>query len=64
MGEDGGRWLFARALFAFLVLPGMTAFLIPWLLAPRSAHRPLDLLGAIPLALGAGVALRNSSRAS
>ncbi|HEX2779714.1 MAG TPA: isoprenylcysteine carboxylmethyltransferase family protein [Gemmatimonadaceae bacterium] len=52
-GEDAGRWLFARALFAFLALPGMVAFLIPWRLAPRAAHRPLDLLGAVPFAVGA-----------
>ena len=29
---------FLQALFAFLALPGMVAFVIPWLLGPRDAH--------------------------
>ncbi|HSA54585.1 MAG TPA: isoprenylcysteine carboxylmethyltransferase family protein [Gemmatimonadaceae bacterium] len=34
---DRPRFLFLRALLAFLVMPGMVAFVIPLLLAPRQA---------------------------
>jgi protein-S-isoprenylcysteine O-methyltransferase Ste14 len=33
--------LFARALFAFLVLPGAVGFLVPWLLLPSGQVWPL-----------------------
>jgi protein-S-isoprenylcysteine O-methyltransferase Ste14 len=45
--------LFLRALAAFLILPGMVAFLLPWLFRPRGAT--LHATG-IPL-LGVGTAL-------
>jgi protein-S-isoprenylcysteine O-methyltransferase Ste14 len=42
--------LFWRALVAFLALPGMVAFVVPWLLRPRGVrfHAP----GLLPLGLG------------
>jgi protein-S-isoprenylcysteine O-methyltransferase Ste14 len=40
----------ARALAAFLLLPGTVAFLIPWSLSGRRA--PHEWSGAIPFALG------------
>ena len=41
-----------RALFAFLALPGVVAFLIPlWLARPLGAH-PFNPLGLIPLGIG------------
>lgn len=42
--------LFWRALTAFLVLPGMVAFLVPWLLRPPSAR--FHSIGLVPLSLG------------
>jgi protein-S-isoprenylcysteine O-methyltransferase Ste14 len=36
--------LFWRALAAFLALPGIVAFLVPWLLAPRAASIRVTLL--------------------
>lgn len=45
--------MFAHALIAFLVLPGVLAFLVPALLsAPYSRPSGLELLGAFPFALG------------
>jgi protein-S-isoprenylcysteine O-methyltransferase Ste14 len=45
--------LFWRAAFAFLVLPGTVAFLIPLLLfAPARGGRKFDTLAVIPLSLG------------
>ena len=41
--------LFARALFAFLALPGMVAFVVPVLLAPP---RQVSPIGLVPLAIG------------
>ena len=47
--------LFLQALAAFLALPGVVAFLVPWLLRPRSA-RP-QAAGFPLLAVGAGLLL-------
>lgn len=45
--------LFWRALFAFLVLPGMVAFAVPLLLvAPRGLDREFNSLGLVPLTAG------------
>jgi protein-S-isoprenylcysteine O-methyltransferase Ste14 len=44
--------LFVRAVFAFLALPGMVAFVIPlWFIVPRD-RRITDAIGIIPLGLG------------
>ena len=50
--------LFWQALFAFLVLPGLVAFVIPLALIspPRSAALP-NAWGWIPLAVGTSVLL-------
>jgi protein-S-isoprenylcysteine O-methyltransferase Ste14 len=46
-------WLFARALFAFLVLPGTIGFAIPLLLIePDWRGRGFSLVALIPLLLG------------
>ena len=46
----GSGTLFWRALMAFVALPGVVAFLVPWLLRPRGGHpRPA---GFVPLGLG------------
>ena len=52
---SGHRRLFWQALAAFLALPGVVAFLVPWLLRPRPA-RPHPA-GALLLALGTGLLL-------
>jgi protein-S-isoprenylcysteine O-methyltransferase Ste14 len=40
------KLMFARALIAFLVLPGVVAYAVPWLLAPgRPAERPFNWFG-------------------
>lgn len=45
--------LLARAVLAFLVLPGTVAFLIPWLLvAPGQSGRFVDARGLVPFVLG------------
>ena len=45
--------LLARALLAFLLLPGTVAFLIPWLLLEfGQSGQFVDVLGLIPLLLG------------
>jgi protein-S-isoprenylcysteine O-methyltransferase Ste14 len=50
--------LFWKALFAFLVLPGTFAFLVPLtLFAPRWRGATLDPLGLVPLLLGAAALL-------
>ena len=49
--------LFARALFAFLVLPGMVAFVVPLLLAQP---QPLNPIGLVPLAIGVAGYSRNT----
>lgn len=47
------RYLFIKAVFAFLVLPGTIAFAIPLLfLAPRLENVVLDPLGYLPLLVG------------
>jgi protein-S-isoprenylcysteine O-methyltransferase Ste14 len=47
------KGLLGRAVFAFLVLPGTVAFLIPLLLlAPRAPGQSFDTLGLTPLTLG------------
>ena len=48
MTRSGG--LFWRALTAFLALPGMVAFVIPWLLRPRNAA--IHSIGLLPLIVG------------
>ena len=46
-------WLLARALVAFLILPGVVSFLVPWLMIrDRLSDQPVDLIGLIPLSLG------------
>lgn len=47
--------MFWRALFAFLALPGMVAFVIPWLMRPRGGV--MHPLGFLPLGLGIVVLL-------
>jgi protein-S-isoprenylcysteine O-methyltransferase Ste14 len=45
--------LLGRAILAFLLLPGMVAFLIPWLLLEVGQPRQfVDALGLIPFLLG------------
>ena len=45
--------LLARAVLAFLVLPGTVAFLIPWLLVePRRSGQFVDARGLVPFVLG------------
>lgn len=48
MAGSGGR--FWRALIAFLALPGVVGFLVPWLLRPRGA--PTNPAGLVLLAIG------------
>jgi len=47
--------LFWRALSAFLLLPGMVAFVVPWLLRPQPFH--VNALGAPILAIGVAALL-------
>jgi hypothetical protein len=51
------KMLFARALLAFLVLPGIVAFLVPALLVPQTATRTFDPLGFAPFIAGIVVLL-------
>lgn len=45
--------LLARAVLAFLVLPGTVAFLVPWLLlAPGQSGQVVSAFGLIPFVLG------------
>ena len=45
--------LFWRALFAFLVLPGMVAFVLPWLfLESPNRSQPVNVWSAIPFGVG------------
>lgn len=44
--------LFARAVLAFLALPGMVAFVIPWMLVGPARSHIVHAWGLIPLALG------------
>jgi protein-S-isoprenylcysteine O-methyltransferase Ste14 len=48
--------MFAKALFAFLALPGTVAFLVPLLLAPRGVIP--NLFGLLPMSLGVAMLLR------
>ena len=54
MNANGDR-SFVQALFAFLALPGMVAFVVPWLLRPRGvephAHGAAILLAGVVLLL-------------
>ena len=49
--------LFARALLAFLVLPGTVAFLVPLLWLAPADRSSFDPLGAIPVTLGIALLL-------
>ena len=49
--------MFARALFAFLALPGTVAFMVPLLIAPGGAGSFVQPWGAVPLALGVALLL-------
>ena len=49
--------MFLRALLAFLALPGMVAFVLPAMLAPRNAARTFDLTGIVPFVAGVIVLL-------
>jgi protein-S-isoprenylcysteine O-methyltransferase Ste14 len=52
------KWLLGRAVVAFVVLPGVVAFLVPWLLlGQRISGQSFDLLGIVPLTLGATLLL-------
>ena len=47
------NWLFARALFALLLLPGSFGFLIPlFVIEPEWRQRPFELLALVPLVFG------------
>lgn len=48
--------MFAKALLAFLALPGTVAFLVPVLLAPRGGTP--NLFGLLPMSLGVAMLLR------
>ena len=48
MTHPGG--MFWKALAAFVAMPSMVAFVVPWLLRPD--HAPLRPAGLLPLALG------------
>jgi protein-S-isoprenylcysteine O-methyltransferase Ste14 len=53
--QDSGsdRWLPARAIAAFLALPGVVGFLAPWLIAGGTlSARAFDWLAVVPLAAG------------
>jgi|SRR5262249_46155924 len=52
--------LFARALFAFLVLPGVVGFLLPWWIASADRARGpgWPVLGGLVAAVGAALLLR------
>jgi protein-S-isoprenylcysteine O-methyltransferase Ste14 len=49
--------LFVRALLAFLALPGVVAFLLPWLILGRIEPRTFDTTGAVPFIAGVIVLL-------
>ena len=49
--------LFLRALLAFLVLPGIVAFLVPALLVPGITTRMFNISGIVPLVAGVTVLL-------
>ena len=43
-------WIILRALTAFLALPGMIAFVVPWLLRPPNPR--IHAIGLVPLTVG------------
>ena len=46
-------WLFGRALLAFLMLPGIVAFLVPWwLIGPSATAGIVDYFGLLPFLAG------------
>jgi protein-S-isoprenylcysteine O-methyltransferase Ste14 len=49
--------VFARALFAFLALPGTVAFLIPLLIGPGGPKRFVQPAGLLPLVTGVALLL-------
>lgn len=50
--------LLARAMLAFLLLPGTVAFVIPWLLAePGQSGQLVDWRGLVPIVLGTALLL-------
>ncbi|CAN5668353.1 isoprenylcysteine carboxylmethyltransferase family protein [soil metagenome] len=52
------KWPVGRAVLAFVALPGVVAFIVPWLvLARRRPDGPFDLWGIIPFAVGTGLLL-------
>lgn len=51
-------WLPGRAVVAFLLMPGLVAFVVPWLLLDgRVSVRAFDPLGLVPLTLGTALLL-------
>ncbi len=51
-------WLFARALFAFLLLPGTIGYVIPlFVIEPGWRERPFELLALAPLSAGTALLL-------
>ncbi len=54
-GSRSDRWLPARAIAAFLALPGVVGFLVPWLIAGEVSARTFDGRAAVPLAAGFGL---------
>jgi len=49
----GMSTLFGRAILAFLALPGVVAFVVPWLILTSDQRRQfVDVRGLIPLSLG------------
>jgi len=51
-------WLFARALFALLLLPGTMGFFLPWLLVESDwRDRPFHLAAMAPLLFGLSLLL-------
>jgi protein-S-isoprenylcysteine O-methyltransferase Ste14 len=49
--------LFVRAVLAFLALPGLVAFLLPWLLVRRVEPRTFNMIGVVPFVAGVFVLL-------
>ena len=49
--------LFVEALLAFIALPGMVAFVIPWLISRGQASASFDIAGIVLLAVGTSLLL-------
>ena len=49
--------LFVEAALAFIALPGMVAFVIPWLISRGEASAPYDPAGIVLLAVGTSLLL-------